>query len=81
GLGAEDAVDVVAVVELVVETLGDIDGLGGVAVLDDDEVVGLEEGPPLLEKVKVPDRWDHDVQLVLQHRRRRNGGARVRHRR
>jgi hypothetical protein len=69
-LGAEDAVDVVAVVELVVEALGHLDGLGGVAVLHDDEVVRLEEGPPHLKEVEVADRRDHDVQLVLEQRRR-----------
>jgi hypothetical protein len=69
-LGAEDAVDVVAVVELVVEALGHLDGLGRVAVLHDDEVVRLEEGPPHLKEVEVADRRDHDVQLVLEQRRR-----------
>lgn len=72
GLGAEDAVDVVAVVELVVESIGDLDGLRRVAVLDDDEVVGLEEWPPHLQEVQVPDRRDDDVQFVLQERGRRN---------
>jgi len=80
GLGAEDAVDVVAVVELVVEALGHLDGLGGVAVLHDDEVVGLEEGPPHLEEVEVADRRDHDVQLVLEQRRRGDRRPRDRHR-
>ena len=80
GLGAEDAVDVVAVVELVVEALGHLDGLGGVAVLHDDEVVGLEEGPPHLEEVEVADRRDHDVELVLEQRRRGDRRPRDRHR-
>lgn len=66
GLGAEDAVDVVAVVEFVVEALGHVDGLGGVAVLHDDEVVGLEEGAPHLEEVEVADGGDDDVELILE---------------
>jgi hypothetical protein len=79
-LGAEDAVDVVAVVELVVEALGHLDGLGRVAVLHDDEVVRLEEGPPHLKEVEVADRRDHDVQLVLEQRRRGGRRPRDRHR-
>jgi len=73
--GAEDLVDVVAVVELVVEALGDADGLAGVAVLHDDEVVGLEEGPPHLQEVEVADRRDDDVQLVLERRHHRGPAA------
>ena len=71
GPGAEDAVDVVAVVELVVEAVGDFDGLGRIAVLYDDEVVRLEERPPHLEEVEVPDCGDHDVQLIFQKGRSR----------
>ena len=70
GLGAQDAVDVVAVVELVVKAFRDLDGLRGIAVLDDDEVVGLEERAPHLQEVEVADGGDHDVQLVLQQRSR-----------
>lgn len=29
--------------------------LGGVSILDNDEVVLLEEGPPLLQEIQVPD--------------------------
>ncbi|CAL9131961.1 unnamed protein product, partial [Musa textilis] len=83
GLGAEDAVDVVAVVELVVEAVGDPDRLAGVAVLDDDEVVGLEEGAPHRQEVQVADRRDHDVELVLEQgsarRRRRRQGRPAHH--
>ena len=57
GLTAEDALDVGARVELVVEPRRDGDGTGRVAVLDDDDVVGLEEVAPLLEEVEVADWW------------------------
>ena len=57
GLTAEDALDVGARVELVVEPRRDGDGAGRVAVLDDDDVVGLEEVAPLLEEVEVADWW------------------------
>lgn len=56
----------VAVIELVVEAVGDLNSVGGIAVLDDDEVVGLKERPPLLQEIKVPDCWDHNVELVFQ---------------
>jgi hypothetical protein len=52
-LRTQNPVHVIAVVELVVKPLWDLDGLGGVIVLDDDEVVGLEEWPPHLQKIKV----------------------------
>lgn len=56
----------VAVIELVVEAVGNSNSIGGIAVLYDDEVVGLEERPPLLQEIKVPDSRDHDVELVFQ---------------
>ncbi|URD73600.1 hypothetical protein MUK42_25074 [Musa troglodytarum] len=74
GLGAEDAVDVVAVVQLVVEAVGHPDDLAGIAVLDDNEVVRLEEGAPHLQEIQVPDRRDHDVKLVLEQGSARHGG-------
>jgi hypothetical protein len=43
-------------------------------------VVRLEEGPPHLEEVEVADRRDHDVQLVLEQRRRGDRRPRDRHR-
>jgi hypothetical protein len=52
-LRTQNPVHVIAVVELVVKPLWDLDGLGGVIVLDDDEVVGLEEWPPHLQKIQV----------------------------
>ncbi|CAD5165635.1 unnamed protein product [Musa acuminata subsp. malaccensis] len=78
GFGAEGAV-----VELVVEAVGDPDRLAGVAVLDDDEVVGLEEGASHLQEVQVADRRHHDVELVLEQgsarRRRRRQGRPAHH--
>lgn len=50
-LGTEDAVDIIAVVQFVIEALWDVDGLGWVFVLDDDKVVGLEVRTPHLEEV------------------------------
>lgn len=67
-LGTQNPVHVVAVVEVVVVPVWDPDLLGGVTVLDDDEVVGLEEWPPHLQEIQVPDRGDHYVQLVFQRR-------------
>ena len=79
GFGSEDAIDVVAVVEFIIEAFGDIDGPVGVSVLHDDEVVRFEEGPPHLEEVEVSDCRDHDVQLVLQERDGGLRGGRFRH--
>ena len=66
--GTEDTVDVVPVVELVIEPFGNSNGLGRISVLDDDQMVRLEKGPPHLEEVEVTDRRDHDVELILQQR-------------
>ena len=60
-----------------------MDLLGGVSVLDDDEMVRLEERPPHLEEVEVTDGGDDDVELVFQQRcwvhRNSNGVSRVNH--
>jgi hypothetical protein len=61
GLVAEDALNVGPGVELVREALWDGDSTGRVAILDDDQVVGLEEGPPHLEEVEVADGGDDNV--------------------
>lgn len=44
-------VDVIPIIKLVVEPSKDLDFVGGVPILDDDEVVGLEEGAPFFQKV------------------------------
>lgn len=66
GAGTQNPVNVIAIIELVIEPLGDLDDLGRVAVLDDDEMVRLKEGPPHLEKVEISDGGDDDVELVLE---------------
>ncbi|CAA6667352.1 unnamed protein product [Spirodela intermedia] len=46
---------------------GDAGGLGPQDAVDIITiVVGLEEWPPHLQEVQVPDRRNHDVQLILQ---------------
>ena len=70
GFGTENPVDIVAIVELIVEALGDLDDPTGVTVLNNDEMVWLEERPPHLEEVQVSDRGDHDVKFILQQRSR-----------
>jgi hypothetical protein len=67
--------DMVAIVELVVEAFGDLDGLRWVTVLDYDQVVWLKERPPHLQEVQIPNGGDHDVQLVLEQRRWRDCGS------
>jgi hypothetical protein len=66
GLGAEDPVDIVYVIELVIEALGHFGGLRWISILHNDEVIRLKEWPPHLEKIQVPDRGYHHIQLVLQ---------------
>nr|GLL18775.1 hypothetical protein Ccrd_022478 [Ipomoea trifida] len=45
---------------------GDFNGPGRIAVLDDDEMVGLEKRPPHFEEIEVSDRRNHDVQIIFQ---------------
>ena len=54
GLGAENPVDIVSVVEFVIETLGHADGLSWIPILHNDEMIGLKERPPHLQKIQVP---------------------------
>ncbi|KVI06203.1 hypothetical protein Ccrd_015487 [Cynara cardunculus var. scolymus] len=72
-----DPIDVITVIELVVESLRHSDGLGGISILNDDQMVRLEKGSPLLQKVKVPDGRDDDVQFIGQWWY--DGGRRDRH--
>lgn len=69
-LGAQNAVDVVTVVEFVVEAFGDLDALRRVTVLHYYEVVRLKERSPLLQELQVPYCGDNYVHLLLQNRRR-----------
>jgi hypothetical protein len=73
--GTQNLFDMVAIVELVDEAFGDLDDLRWVTVLDYDEVVWLKERPPHLQEVQVPNRGNHDVQLVLEQRHRRDRGS------
>ena len=61
GLVSTDALNVIPVVELVAESLGDADLPCGVSILDDDQMVRLEERTPLLEEIEVADGGDHNV--------------------
>lgn len=61
GLITADALNVVPVVELVAESLRDQHLPCRISILDDDQVVRLEEGAPLLEEVEVADSGDHNV--------------------
>ena len=65
-LGAQDPVDVIAIVKLVVKARRDLDSLGWVTILNDDQVIWLEERPPLLKEVEVTDGRNDDVELVLE---------------
>lgn len=64
GLGPKYTIDVVAVVKLEVEAFRNLDGSRGITVLHNDQVVGLEEGPPHFQEIKVANGGDHNVQLV-----------------
>ena len=77
GFRTQNPIDVVAIVELVIETLGDVNDLRGVTVLNNDEMVRLEKGPPHLQKIKVSDGGYHYIELIFQQGHRRN--FRIRH--
>ena len=75
GLGAQNLVNIIAIVELVVEAIWDLDGLRRITILNDDQMIRLKKRPPHFEEVEVPDSGDHDIKLVLEERR---GGRRWR---
>ncbi len=64
--GAEDPVDIIAVVQLIVITLRNLDDFGWVTILYNDEMIWTQIWPPLLQEIKVANGWDHNVQLVFQ---------------
>ncbi len=68
GLVAEDALNVLAVVQLVVEALRHLYFAGVITILNHNQVVLLEERSPLLQEVQVPDRGNHNVQFVRERR-------------
>lgn len=70
GLGAQNASDVVSVVEFVVEALRDLDQLRRVTVLHYYEVVRFKERSPHLQELQVPYGGDNYIHLLLQNRRR-----------
>ena len=60
----EDALDVRSGKDLVVEPVRNAYCAGRITILDDNQMIWLEEFPPLLQKVQAPNGWDHEVQLV-----------------
>ena len=68
GPWTQKLVDVIAVVELIVKARRNLDGFGGVTILNNDQMVRLKEWPPHLKKVKVPYGGDHNVKLIFQWR-------------
>lgn len=66
-LGPQNPLDVFSVVQLVIEAGWYLHGPGVVAILNDDQVVGLEERSPLLQEVQVPDGGYDDVQVIGKH--------------
>ena len=61
GLGTEDPIDIIYVVELVVESLGNCDGLRWIPILHNDEVIGFKEWPPHFKKIQLSDHGYHYV--------------------
>ncbi|KAA8530275.1 hypothetical protein F0562_004984 [Nyssa sinensis] len=65
-LVTKNTVDIVSVIEFVVKAFRDLDDLRWVAVLDDDQVVLLEERPPHLQEIEVPDCGYDNVEFIFQ---------------
>lgn len=68
GLVAEDSLNILAVVQLVVEALRHLYFAGVITILNHYQVVLFEERSPLLQEVQVPDRRYHNVQFVRERR-------------
>ena len=68
GLGSQNSVDIVTVVQLVIVAFWNLDDLGRITILYDNQMVGAQVWPPLLQEIEVPDGRDHNVELILQQR-------------
>ncbi|KVI09064.1 hypothetical protein Ccrd_012560 [Cynara cardunculus var. scolymus] len=81
-LRTQNLVNVVTIVEIVTETTGDLDGFGRIAILNDDQMIGLEEGPPHFKKIEVSDGGYDDIEVIFErriggrHERKKNRGKR-----
>ena len=66
GFGAQDLVDVIAVIKLVIKTLGHFYNLCRITILHDDQMIRLKEWAPHLEEIQVSDRWNNNVKFISQ---------------
>ncbi|KVH99295.1 hypothetical protein Ccrd_022478 [Cynara cardunculus var. scolymus] len=62
----ENSVDIITIVEFIIETFGYFDDFRRIAILYDDQMVGLEEWPPHLEEIEVSDCGNDDVEFIFQ---------------
>lgn len=65
-LSSKDLIHIITVIQLVIKPVRYSDRLCWVTILDNDKVVRLKERPPHLQEIKVPYRWDDDVEFVFQ---------------
>ena len=61
GLGTQDSIDVVPVVELVVKPYWNVDDFRRITILNNDQMILLKERSPHLKEVEVSNRRYHNV--------------------
>lgn len=66
GLRTQNPIDIIPIVEFIVESFRDLDGLRWVTILNNDQMVLLEKGPPHLQEIQVSDRGDDDIEFIFQ---------------
>lgn len=70
----QNPIDVVTIVEFIIKTFRNLNDLWRVTVLNNDEMVRLEKGPPHLKKIEVSDGGYDDIELIFQQGNWRNFG-------
>lgn len=68
GLGTQNPVNIITIVQLIVKTIRNLDGLRRITILNNDQMIRLKKGPPHLQEIKIPDGGYHNIKLIFQQR-------------
>lgn len=66
GPRTQNLINIITIIELIIETIRNLNDLRGITILNDDQMVWLKEWPPHLQKIQVPDCGYHDIELIFQ---------------
>lgn len=66
GPRTQNLINIITIIELIIETIRNLNDLRGITILNDDQMVWLKEWPPHLQKIQVSDCGYHDIELIFQ---------------